>query len=205
VANGNDWRVTISLTDPGHAGRAQHVISEQQVEQDVRRQLGHAVAVGAGDSEVFLYAGSEVAAREAERVARDLLAKHGIEAEFALHRWHPLEEQWEDAGVAMPSTEAERQAEHMRLEDSETAESRASGIAQWEARANFPSHHDAVAAASKLRSAGYAVVRRWKFLAVGANNQDDAERIADEIRREAPSDATVRAERSGSWLPFIPF
>jgi hypothetical protein len=205
VADSNDWRVTISLTDPALLEQARRSFSLHEVEEDVRRQLGRSVAVGAGDSQIFLYAGTEIAARDAERVARDVLAQQGIPAELALHRWHPIEEEWENPDVAMPRTEAERQAEHQRLEDAETAESLATGTAQWEARVEFPSHHEAVALADKLRSEGRTVVRRWKFLVVGANNEDDARELAEQIRREAPPNATVRAEHSGVRLPFIPF
>ena len=204
MTNGNDWRVTISLADPAHPGRLQRAIGEHEVEQDVRRQLGRTIAVSTGDLQVFLYAGSEAAAREAGRVVREVLAEHGIEAQLALHRWHPLEEEWQDADAAMPQTEDERQAEHQRLEQAETAESLSSGIAQWQARADFPSHHQAVALARTLRSEGCTVVRRWKFLVVGANNEDEALQLAARIRREAPPDATVRAEHSGV-LPFVPF
>ena len=205
MAESNDWRVTISLTDPAHLERARRSFSEHEVEEDVRRRLGRSIAMGAGDSQVFLYAGTENAARDAERVARDVLAQQGIEAEFAVHRWHPIEEEWESPDVAMPRTEADRQAEHERLEKAETAESLATGSAQWEARVEFPSHHEAVALASKLRAEGRTVVRRWRFLVVGANNEDDARELADQIRREAPPDATVSAEHSGVSLPFIPF
>jgi hypothetical protein len=205
VADNNDWRVTISLTDPAHLERARRSFAEHEVEEDVRRQLGRSIAVGAGDAQIFLYAGTENAARDAERVARDVLAQQGIGAEFALHRWHPIEEGWESPDVAMPQTEAERQAEHQRLDDAETAESLATGSAQWEARVEFPSHHEAVALASKLRAEGRTVVRRWRFLVVGANNEDDARELAEQIRREAPPDATVSAEHSGVSLPFIPF
>jgi len=205
VADSNDWRVTISLTDPAQVEQARQAFSEHEVEEDARRRLGRSIAVGAGDSQIFLYAGTENAARDAERVASDILARRGIQAGFALHRWHPIEEEWESPDVAMPRTEAERQAEHQRLEDAETAESLASGTAQWEARVEFPSHHEAVALASKLRAEGRTVVRRWRFLVVGANNEDDARDLAEQIRREAPADATVHAEHSGVSLPFIPF
>jgi hypothetical protein len=205
VADSNDWRVTISLTDPAHLERARQTFSEHEVAEDARRRLGRSIAVGSGDSQIFLYAGTENAARDAERVASGILADRGIQARFALHRWHPLEEEWESPDVAMPRTEAERQAEHQRLEDAETAESLASGTAQWEARVEFPSHHEAVALASKLRAEGRTVVRRWRFLVVGANNEDDARDLAEQIRREAPADATVSAEHSGVSLPFIPF
>jgi FMN phosphatase YigB (HAD superfamily) len=204
VTDSNDWRVTISLTNPDHVDRAKRSFSEHEVEEDVRRRLGRSIAVGAGDSQIFLYAGTEVAAREAERVAREVLAQQGIEADFVLHRWHPIEEEWEDPEVALPRTEAELQAEHQRIDEAETAESVASGVAQWEARVEFPSHREAVALARKLRGEGRAVVRRWRFLVVGATNEDDARELAEQIRREAPPDAKVSAEHSGMLLPFKP-
>lgn len=205
MTDNNDWRVTISLPDRADVGRVHRSLSSHEVEEDVHRRLGRSIAVGAGDSQIFLYAGSEIAAGEAGRVAREVLAQHGIRAGFALHRWHPLEEEWESPDVAMPRTEAERQAEHQKLLDDETAESLATGFAQWEARVEFPSHQEAVALAAKLRGEGRAVVRRWRFLVVGANNEDEARELAGQIRREAPGDATVRAEHAGVFLPFIPF
>jgi hypothetical protein len=205
VTDNNDWRVTISLPAQAHVEHVHRSLSTHEVEEDVHGRLGRSVVVGAGDSQVFLYTGSEIAAEEAERVARGVLAQHGVQAEFALHRWHPIEEEWEAADAAMPRTEADRQAEHQRLLAAETAESLSTGYAQWEARVEFGSHHEAVALADKLRSEGKAVVRRWKFLVVGANNEDDARRLAEQIRQEAPPDATVSAEHSGVFLPFIPF
>ena len=205
MTDSTDWRVTISLADQAHAEQARRSFSEREVEDDVRLRLGRNIAIGAGDSQIFLYAGTENAAMEAERVAREVLAAHGIEAEFALHRWHPVEEQWESPDVALPRTEAERQAEHQRLEDSETADSLATGTAQWQARVSLSSHREAVALAHTLEGEGRTVVRRWKFLVIGANNEDDAQELAEHIRAEAPSDATVVAEPAGVRLPFIPF
>jgi hypothetical protein len=197
VADGDDWRVTISLAGQAQAGQAHQALSGHEVEEDVRRQLGRTIVVGAGDSQIFLYAGTEVAATEAERVARDVLAHHDIQPEFALHRWHPIEEQWESPDVAIPQTEAERQAEHQRLVDAETAESLAAGIGRWQARVEFPSHREAVALARKLEGEGRTVVRRWKFLIVRADNEDDARELATQIGREAPPDAVVRVEEPG--------
>ena len=205
MTDSTDWRVTISLTGQAHVEQARQSISEQEVEQDVRQRLGRNIVVGAGDSEIFLYAGTELAATEAERTAREVLGQLGIQAEFALHRWHPIEEEWQSPDVAMPQTEAERQAEHQRLEDAESAEALASGSASWQARAELGSHREAVDLADKLQGEGYAVVRRWKFLIVGANNDDDARTLAEHIRQEAPSDAQVSAEPAGVRLPFIAF
>ena len=204
MADGDDWRVTISLAGQAQVEQAQRALSGHDVEEDVRRQLGRTIVVGAGDSQIFLYAGTEIAAMEAERVARDVLAQHGIQAEFALHRWHPIEEQWESPDVAMPQTGAERQAEHQRLEDTETAESTAAGYGRWQARVEFPSHREAVALARKLEGEGRAVVRRWKFVIVGTDNEDDARKLAGQIMREAPPDAVIRIEEPGVGGPFIP-
>ena len=205
MTDSTDWRVTISLTGQAHVEQARQSISEQEVEQDVRQRLGRNVVVGAGDSQIFLYAGTELAATEAERTARDLLGQLGIEAEFALHRWHPIEEEWQSPDVAMPQTEAERHAEHQRLEDAETADSVAAGSAMWQARVELESHREAVALAHKLQGEGSPVVRRWKFLVAGANNEDDAQALAERIRQEAPPGAVVCAEPAGVRLPFIAF
>ena len=201
----DDWRVTVAFPDSMQAQQAAMVFLRREVADDARRQLGGSIAVGAGSSQLFLYAGTEAAAREAERIARDTLTRHHLTAEFAIHRWHPLEERWEDPDAAMPRTETERRAEHQRLLDDETTESLAVGVAQWEVRAELPSHHEAVALADKLRQEGRSVVRRWKFLVVGAGNEDEARQLAGKIRQEAPPEATVRAEHSPVCLPFEGF
>ena len=204
MADSDDWRVTISVTGQAHAGPAQQPGSLRQVEEDIRRQVGRGVAVGAGDAQIFLYAGAEAAARDAEQIARDVLARHGMAAESALHRWHPIEERWETPDVLMPQTETERQAERQRLEDAETAESLATGIAQWQVRVELGSHRQAVALARKLEEQSWPVVRRWKFLIVGASNEDQARELAGQIGREAPPDAVITAEQAGVGWPFMP-
>jgi hypothetical protein len=203
VADSDDWRVTISVSD-APPGQAQQSLSVRQAEEDIRRQVGRGIAVGAGETQIFLYAGTETAAGDAERIARDVLAGHGMTAESAVHRWHPIEERWETADVPMPQTEAERQAEHQRLVDAEAAESLATGVAQWEVRAELGSHRQAVALARKLESEGRAVVRRWKFLMVGAGDEDEARELAGQIRQEAPPDAAVTVEQAGVGWPFPP-
>ena len=141
----DDWRVTISPVNPAQAGELREHLSAQQVEEDVHRTLRGNVAVSSGDGRIYLYADSEAAAAEAQRVAGEHLAAHGIQVSFALHRWHPVAEEWEDPAVPLPSTAQEAAAEHERLEESETAESLQTGVDQWEARAEFPSHREAAA------------------------------------------------------------
>jgi hypothetical protein len=200
----DDWRVTVTLHEEGHAERALRSLHEHEVEDDLRRRLAHRVAVGADGACVYLYAGTENAAREADRVVREVLAQHGLEADFALDRWHPIEENWESADAAMPQTAEERTAEHQRLEAEETRESVAAGHAQWEVRVELPSHHDAVHLAERLQAEGRPVIRRWKYLILGANDSDDADALTRMIREEDPK-ASVHAEELGPLVPFTQF
>ena len=204
-ADNSDWRVTITLADPAHLERAKKAFSVRRVEADVRRKLGGNIALGSNDTQIFLYAGSEIAVTEAANVAREVLADEGLPAQFDVHNWHPIEEEWERPDVMLPRTDEERRAEHQCLEDDETTESLASGLAGWEARAAFGSHHEAVAMAARLRGEGLANVRRWRFLVVFANNEDDATAVADRIRREAPADATVTVQAARPSIPFLPW
>jgi hypothetical protein len=198
----NDWRVTVTLHDAAHVGRVAESVRDHEVEEDARRRLGGRVAVSADGPSVFLYAGSENAAREADRVARDLIAKHGLSADFALDRWHPDEEEWENADVALPQTDDERAAEHERLEEDETAESRATGKAEFEVRVELPSHREAVQLADRLKAEGRPVIRRWTLLVLGANDSDDANALAETVRQEAPADAKVEVQELGPLIPF---
>ncbi len=201
----DDWRVTVTLHDEAHVGRAMQSLREHEVEDDVRRRLGHRVAVSADGPRVLLYAGTEDAAREAGQVVRQVMAQRGLGADFALDRWHPVEEEWQDADVPMPQTDEQRQAEHQRLEADETRESLATGHTRWEVRVELPSHHDAVALADRLQAEGRPVIRRWKFLVLGANDEDDARDLARVIKQEAPTAASVQTEEAGPLLPFAQY
>jgi hypothetical protein len=198
----NDWRVTATLHDAAHADRVLESMREHEVENDVRHRLGGRVAVSVDGPSIFLYAGTENAAREADGIVRDLTAKHGLSADFALDRWHPAEEEWESADVALPQTDQERSAEHERLEEDETRESLATGHAQWEVRIELPSHHAAVQLADRLKAEGRPVIRRWTLLVLGANDSDDASALADAIKQEAPADAKVDVQELGPLIPF---
>jgi hypothetical protein len=195
----DDWRVTITLSDAAHVRRAVQSLCEHQVEDDVRRRLGHHVAVSEHGPSVFLYASTEDAAREADRMVREVLSQHQLTAELTLDRWHPLEEDWEDANVPMPDREAQVAAEHQHLIDDETQQSREAGRAGWEVCVELPSHRQAVELARRLRVEGRMVDRRWKYLFVGADNEDDASALAEVIGREAPANASLRTQAN----PFL--
>ena len=197
----DDWRVTVTFRDEADVQQAVRSVREHEVEDDVRSRLGHRIAMSVDGPTAFLYAGTEDTAREADRVVREVLAQHQLSAELTLDRWHPLEEEWEDVSVPMPDTAEQRAAEHQRLVDTETQDSLAAGQAGWEVRVELPSHRRAVELAERLQAEGRPVIRRWKYLVVGANNEDDASALAEEIGQEIPAKASVRTLA----IPFIYF
>jgi hypothetical protein len=196
-----DWRVTVTLPDEGHVQRVTQAVREHEVEQDVRQRLGHRIAVSADGPHVFLYAGTEDAAREAERVVREILAQRQLAAEFALDRWHPVEQEWEDASVPLPQTAEQERAERQRRVDDDTQESLATGQADWEVRVELASRHEAAELARRLRAEGHQVIRRWRYVVAGANNEDEAGALAQAIKQEAPASASVQY----GPVPFAPF
>jgi hypothetical protein len=132
---------------------------------------------------------------------REVLAQHQLSAGFTLDRWHPLEEEWEDVSVPMPDTAEQRAAEHRRLIEAETQQSLAAGQAGWEVRVDLPSHRQAVALAERLQAEGRPVIRRWKYLVLGADNEDDASALAEAIGQEIPAKASVHTQA----VPFVQF
>jgi hypothetical protein len=196
-----DWRVTVTLYDEALVEGAVQSVLETRVADDAKSQLDHQVAVSSDGPCVYLYASTEAAAREAEKVVREIIHHRHLTAEFQLDRWHPIEEEWEDASVPLPRTEQEQQAEHERLVEDETRESEEAGQAGWEVRVEMPSRHAAVEFAARLQGEGHHVARRWKYLVVGANNEDEAAKLAELVKQEAPTSTSVA---TGS-VPFVPF
>jgi hypothetical protein len=193
----------VTLRDASHVGRVAQSLREREVEEDVHRQLGARVAVSAEGARLYLYAGTEEAARTADQAVRQELAQHGLSSDnITLDRWHPIEEEWQDATVALPQTAEQRQEEHERLEQEETQQSLSTGHALWEVRVELPSHHEATELAGRLKAEGRPVIRRWTLLVLGANDEDDANALAETIKREAPADATVRTQEVGPLIPF---
>ena len=198
-----DWRVTVMLEeDDGRRARLLALLHAHEVDGEARHRLGERIAVSVSGDHLLLYADTESAAREAEQVVSDILSADGLKADFRLDRWHHGEEVWEDAGIPVPSTAEERQTEHEKLEEQEAADSRATGVAEWELRIEFASHRDSVEFARRLKEQGFThVVRRSLFLLVGTVNRDEADTVAGQLQRELPPDATIHVE-PGSGLSW---
>lgn len=207
----DDWRLGVELRDPEQHRRSFLTsMRELGLEREARRRLGDRVAVSADGPRVFFYADSLERAREAEAVVRELLRERDLAvSELAITRWHPLEGRWEDAAVPLPASEPEAERERQRRAEDEQAEAGASGQAEWEVRVELPDHAAAVALADRLERDGATVVRRWRYLLVGAVSEEAAHALADRIRVGAGDRADVQVELSGDALqrsvPTNPF
>jgi hypothetical protein len=195
-----DWRITIDFDDEGDGTQLVEWLAARRFESDELERLGGRVAVSRDGPRVFLYADTEELARDADGVVRALLSSEGRQATMALERWHPVEQDWKDAGVPLPETEEELRAERDRQQAREAAESLESGEAEWEVRVSLPSREATHELAERLEGEGIPVTRRSTFLLVGAVNQDEATALAERLRAEASGGATVEVEPGGAMV-----
>ena len=191
-----DWRLRVDLHEPGHALELTRNMEATELEHDLQSAFHDAVAVSRDGPEVFCYAESREQAESARELIATLAARNGWEIETELRRWHPSAEEWVDPDQPLPETDAARAAEHAELIRNEREESEARGYPEYEVRMQCASHHDAVRLADRLRGEGFAPVQRWKYLLIGAGDEDAAEALAAQLREEAPPGCTVTAEGS---------
>jgi hypothetical protein len=193
----DDWRLQIDLDDDGNAGRLADHMRSAELEHELATDHGKQVIVSHEGETIYLYAGD----REQLDLARAAIQTHldakGWKATFDLRHWHKVAEDWEDPDAPEPTTDAEKAAERERLmgtEDEEVAER--GGLAEFEVRVEFPYHGEARRFAKKLADEGLEPVRRWRYMVVGAPDEDEANALAERIRAEAPADSKVTVEGS---------
>ena len=63
----------------------------------------------------------------------------------------------------------------------EVADALAAGQPGWEVHVQLRWHRQAVELAERLQAEGHPVIRRWRYLVLGANNEDDASALAGAI------------------------
>lgn len=195
----DDWRLCIALAGSEHAGALSGRLEATELSDEVRRELGDAIVVSHDGAEVFLYAGTHAALRAAERVVRDDLAEHGWDAQLIANRWHPDAEEWQPADAPAATTAAQKEAERARRMRAEDAESAGHGC-EWEARALLPSRHAAHELSERLTREGVPHMRRWRYVLVGAADEDAAQAWATRLRQESPPGTEVRSEGTFAFV-----
>jgi hypothetical protein len=195
-----DFRIVVEFAEAEHGLRFGRRLGEREFEKDVRRVLGDGVLVTRDGPRVFLYTATKQQAEAALESVQQTLAEDLLDATVSpIARWHPGEERWEEASKPLPTTAAEKAAEHERWEEEQAGEADELGYAEWEVRIDLASHGDAVAFAARLEADGISpITRRWKYILIGAATDDDARALADRLSAEVPEGATVRAEPSAT-------
>jgi hypothetical protein len=202
----DDWRAELDLEEQGGLHRLLESIREHRVAREARHRLGERVVVSVDAGRLFGYAETRDQAEEAARVLSDLAAAQGLKARATVARWHPVAEHWEAPDEALPDTPEAEAAERAQRDAQQDDESRAAGIPQWEVRVELASHEDTTALADRLQAEGLPVIRRSRFLIVGAADEDAAGALAQRLRAEAPG-AKVTAEGAAgtAWDELHPF
>src|SRR6185312_9455087 len=193
----DDWRLQIDLDDDGIAGNLADHLRAAELEHDLAVDIGRRVIVSHVGERIFLYAGDRDQLDRAQGMIQKYLDNKGWKGKLELRHWHPAAEEWEDPEKSLPTTEAEIEAEHevlIETEDEETAARH--GRAEFEVSVKFPTSHEAREFAKKLKEEGLRPVRRFHYMVVGAADEDAARELADRIRAEASADAEVKAEYS---------
>jgi hypothetical protein len=191
----DDWRLSIELEEHGLAHGVTEDLAAGELDHDLEESFGDRVIVTHEGPHLFLYTSTREQAGEAEKAIRSLAEKNGWNiANAILQHWHPTELEWEDPDKALPETEAERESEHEALIEEEREEAAEHGYPEWEVRVDTPSHRDAVELSKRLDAEGLQNVRRWKYLVVGAVDEDSAQTLAERLRAEAPAGSDVKVE-----------
>ncbi len=194
----DDWRLRIDpADDDGVGGSLADHLRSAELKHDLAPALDDRVIVSHEGETIFLYAGDREPLDRAQTAIQKFLDEKGWKASIELRHWHKVAEDWEDPDNPLPATEAEKEAEHEKLMATEDAETAArGGLAEFEVRVEFPSHGEARDFAKKLEDEGLEPVRRWRYMVVGAADEDAADELAERIRAEAPADSKVTAEGS---------
>lgn len=193
----DDWRLQVDVREEGHAHALTERLDAEQLEHDLSDAFHDRVVVSRDGARVFLYAGTREQAERARNVIEAEAKQHGWTVDVDFRHWHPTAEDWEDPDKPLPENDAAKLAEHQALMSRELEETAWSGHPEFEVRVDLPSRHDAVRFSEQLREEGLPAVHRWKFLLVGAANEDMAKTLAKRIRDEAPAGSRVNVE--GTW------
>jgi hypothetical protein len=207
----DDFRVRATFESPARAAAAARRLLEGTHERELGAGAGDRVAVSLDerDREVFLYADSRQRAEAAQAALQRLARSEGWALEVELRRWHPVAEEWAHADEPLPASPEEVAAERAERVAQEREESRRRGAPEWEVRLALPSHRDTVELAERLRVEGIPSTRRWRYLLIGAEDEDTANSLAARLRAEAPPGTEVTVEGTlsavSSELPPSPF
>ena len=201
----DEWRIEVDLDDEAHGFGLGERFRAHDLDDEARARLGRRVVVTRDGPHVFLYAGSEAEAKEAERVVGELVTADDLTAEITLTRWHPVEEAWKDATIPLPSSEDEEREELERKEEGEWQEAEEEGTFDWLVKIALPARADAAELADRLRGEGYPTHRRWRYVTVDVVTEERANELASRLGGELPGEAEIWVEANPDDIPSPTF
>ena len=185
----DDWRIRVELEE----GNTERLLERLGLDLSFEaRQLaedleGRRLVVSRDDDTLFVYAGSRAEAERARAVIEAELLELGTESRVGpIEHWLAGEDRWDDE----PPQQFE--AEQDVLEQ---------GLSPWEVRLETASAQEAEALARKLEAEGHRVVRRDRYVLVGADSEDEARELAKRLHGEAEASGELVYET----LPQNPF
>jgi len=188
----DDWRIRIELEGEEHAGTLLERLGRglSREARELAEELERArLAVSRQGSTLFVYAETPAQAEHARLIIETELREHGIKAQVdRVEHWLADEDRW-DTEPPGPDIEEELLQR---------------GIAPWEVRVECESREEAERLEERLEAEGYDVLRRWRYVIIGASSREEAEELAARLHGEAePSSELVWEVMPGN--PFAVF
>jgi hypothetical protein len=184
----DDWRIRIELEGDRAGGFLERLgLDLGSRARELAKELEKdRLPVSRDGDTIFVYAASRQQAEQARRVVRAALDDDGIAPLVVrVEHWLHEEERWDD------------EPKHDGWEE----EILERGYAPWEVRVECSSHEDAEALADRLEQEGSDVVRRWRYVIVGASTEEEARTLAGRLHGEVEPGGEVVWEA----MPRNPF
>ena len=185
----DDWRIRIDLEEEHAEGLLERLGLDRGSEaHKLAEELeGRRLVVSRDDDTIFVYAGSSAAAERARDIIEAELRETGAQGRVGpIEHWLADEDRWDDE--APQGFEAEQEV----LKE---------GLSPWEVRLEAASPEEAETLTAKLAADGYSVVRRYRFVLVGADSEVAARELANRLHGEAEASGELVYET----LPQNPF
>lgn len=193
----DDWRIQVSFVEEGLADALHDRLDAKELEHDLSNAFHDRVIVSRNGTTIFLYAGDREQAEKVRELVERLTQEEHEDVTVDFRRWHPEAEEWRPVDEPLPAAAEAKAAEHAARVAHERKECEERGYPEWEVRIDLASHKEAGELAERLRAEGVPSVHRWKYVLVGATDEDSANQLAERVRNEAPIGSSVAVE--GTW------
>ena len=165
----DDWRIRIDLEEEHAESLLERLGLDLGSEaRELAKDLeGRRLAVSRDDDTLFVYAGSRAEAERAREIIEAELREADLEGRVGtIEHWLADEDRWDDEPPERYEPEREV-LEH--------------GLAPWEVRIEASSPEEAERLAKQLQDEGLGVLRRHRYVIVGATSEEQAQELAKRL------------------------